>query len=251
MTRSAADWRGEHLFYFDHTTHEHMQHMLPLSFQDDFLGPYFEKYTTNENTTAKWKTTETNLNTGIALVDDAANGVVQITLDSDDNAEEGIIYWNDNLALNMDQGLIFEFRFSPHVLLTTGTEATYSCFGLAAAHNATIDSVTTNAWFRLMTGGDATLFWESDDTSTDDDDNDCGVEVVVDSWYICRIDCTDLSAVGFYVNGACVGTANMAAALTTAGKVQPYFRAGKAKAVASTGVGTLYFDYVRAWQERS
>ncbi len=113
-------WVGGYLeFYDDARPLETTDVMAPVKLFDDFLGNAFNKYVANENTTSLWRTTETNLNTAIALVADAVNGAVQITIDADDNAEVGFIGFADNECLSLSQGLIWECR-ATWVTLPTG-----------------------------------------------------------------------------------------------------------------------------------
>jgi hypothetical protein len=237
----------------DVASNEHIAPMAPVVFQDDFLGAALQKYVTGENTTALWKTTETNLNTGIALVDDAVNGVAAIILDVDDNAEVGALHFGDNLCLSLLQGLVMEFRATFHVLPTTGTEDVQAVMGLASAHNTDLDTIGTNAWFRVESAAQTALLWEADNPGgTDDDDNAAGVTLVADTYNVYRIDATDNAAVKFYVDGNLVGTADMSTSMSTADAlVQPYFNVSKAVSSNNTGTGTLYVDYVRVWMKRS
>ena len=78
-----------------------------------------------------------------------------------------------------------------------------------------------------------------------------GVTVDNSSWYVCRIDTTDITDVKFYVNGARVaaGTTFDMSNLTDAeGIMQPYFSLDKA---SGTGQGALQIDYFKAWWNRA
>jgi hypothetical protein len=137
-----------------------------------------------------------------------------------------------------------------HVLPTAdGTEVSEIAWGLCSALQSDLDSAATNLQFKVV-GGSANLLYESDDGSTDDDDNDSGVDAVADTWIICRIDCTDGDAAKFYVNGALVGTTVTTNLTASNDNVQPFFRYIKAKSSKNVSVGTLYIDYVRIWQDR-
>ena len=227
--------------------------LSPVQFYDDFLGAdngagFPNEYIAGENTTAIWRTVETNLNADIAVVNDAANGIVRIAADVDDNAEEGTIFFNDNLQFRLDQGLIFECRVAMSVLPTNvGGELTSIIFGLASANAALPDDVAVNAWFRLE--GTADILWETDDATTDDDDNDTLENAGAGVYDTYRIDCTDWTTPKFYINGALVGTGNMAGLI--APEVQPFFRVDKQWAAANTSLGALDIDYVRVWQNRT
>uniref|UniRef100_A0A6M3ISQ0 Lectin/glucanase superfamily protein n=1 Tax=viral metagenome TaxID=1070528 RepID=A0A6M3ISQ0_9ZZZZ len=244
-----ANWSkyayGRQVFY-DKSNGETLQAMYPVQLYDDFLG---EAY----NTTF-WGTTETvTIGTLVAgLIDDAVNGIMGLGLDNTDEAQIAAMHFGDNLCLSMAQGLIFECRLTFLTLPTTGTETVQAVFGLASGHNATLDSIATNAWFRIESAANTTLLWETDNGDTDDDDNDASTTLVASTYNVYRIDCTSTSAIKFYVDDVLVGTSDMSTTLSAAeAKVQPYFNVSKAKSSANTGTGTMYIDYIRCFQSRS
>ena len=239
-----SKWAHGRQVFYDGSNGETLQGMYPVQLYDDFLGEAYN--------TTYWGTTETNLNTAIALDDDTVNGVLEIIVDADDNAEVGAVHFTNNLCLSMAQGLIFEARLTFMVLPTTGTETVQAVWGLASTHATDLDTVATNAWFRLESGAQTTLLWETDNGDTDDDDNDASTTLVAETYNIYRIDCTDTSAIKFYVDEALVGTSDMSTTLSAAeAKVQPYFNISKAVSVNNTGTGTMRIDYVRCYQSRS
>lgn len=220
--------------------------MYPIIVSDDFLG---EAY----NTTF-WGTTETvSGGTLVAgLIDDETNGIMGLGLDSTDEAQIAAMHFGDNLCLSMAQGLVFETRLTFETLPTTGTELVNAVFGLASAHNTTLNSIATNAWFRVISSAQTALLWETDNGDTDDDGNSTGITLVAGTYHIYRIDCTNTAAVKFYVDDVLVGTSDMSTTLSAAeAKVQPYFNVSKAKSSANTGTGTIYIDYVKIFQNRS
>ena len=247
------NWRktGWQVFY-NGGTFETLDIHGPLkAVDDDFAAAYLRKYTTSENTTSAWKTVETNLNTGIGLVADGLNGVAAIIVDADDNAEVGCLHFGDNECLSLEQGILFETRLTFNVLPTTGTETVQAVFGLAGAHNTVLDDIDCSAWFRVESAAQTALLWETDDNVTNDDDNATGITLVADTYHIFQIHAPDTSHINFYVDGAKVGSGNMAGLTAAIGNVQPYFNVSKAVSVANTGTGTMYIDYVRVWQDRS
>lgn len=232
--------------FFDGSTGETLAPMYPIIVSDDFLG---EAY----NTTF-WGTTETvSGGTLVAgLIDDETNGIMGLGLDSTDEAQIAAMHFGDNLCLSMAQGLVFETRLTFETLPTTGTELVNAVFGLASAHNTTLNSIATNAWFRVISSAQTALLWETDNGDTDDDGNSTGITLVAGTYHIYRIDCTNTAAVKFYVDDVLVGTSDMSTTLSAAeAKVQPYFNVSKAKSSANTGTGTIYIDYVKIFQNRS
>lgn len=246
-----AKWKSGKLSFYD--GYETVKPLSPVVFEDDFIGAYLNKYTALEQTGAVWKTVETSINLAIALVDDATNGIAQITVDADDVTALGVLYHGDNQQFSLKQGLMMEFRANLAVLPTTADSTlTTVVMGLASATNAVCDSVATNVWFRA--DGSGALKWESDDGNTDDDDNATSVTAVAGTYNTYRIDARSLAnGVKFYIDSALVGTTGDFNTNLTASeaKVQPYFRVSKVKGAKNVNTGTLYLDYVKVWQNRS
>ena len=245
-------WHDGQLIFYD--GYERVCPIAPVTLYDDFIGFGVDKYVASKNHLSFWGTTETNLNTGIAVAADIPNGVVDIIIDSDDNAEVGLLSGGDQLSFSVKQGVVFETRLTFTTLPTTGTEEVVAVWGLAGAHNTTGDSVATNLWFRVQSAAQTALLWEADDGNTDDDDNSASTTLVAGTYNIYRIDCqTPASGIKFYVDDVLVGTTGDFNANLTSGeaKVQPYFCVSKAKAAANTGTGTMRIDYCRVWQARS
>ena len=210
---------------------------------DDFFGEAYD--------TVFWGTTETALNTAIALDQDAIGGILELIVDADDNAEIAAVHFGDNESLYIEKGLIFEARVAWSVLPTTGTEEVESVIGVAGVHNADLDAIDCNAWFRLESPANTVLLWETDDNVTNDDDNDAGTTIVAGTYYVLRIDFTNIAAVKFYVDGTLVGTGNMSGLTGAVGQVQPYLNISKTVAANNTGTGTLLIDYIKIIQNRA
>ena len=250
--RTKARYSFGRILYFDNATGlETILPFAPITFYDEFIGNELDKYVSGEDTGAIWKTTETNLNTGIGLVDDGLNGLAQITLDVDDNAEVGALYWGDNVCLDGSLYIVFEARLMFTVLPVTGTETVQAVWGLAGAHNTVCDSVDNHAWFRVESSANTALLWETDDNVTNDDDNDASTTLVASTYHVYRIEMlNDGADVNFYVDGTLVGEGAMAGMTGAYGKFQPYFCLSKAKSSANTGRAIMHIDYVRVWAER-
>jgi hypothetical protein len=245
--RYAHRSRGLPCFY-DDDSDEIVRGLYPIEYADDFLGCKLEKSIAGENTTAPWAVLETS--TTVALRANEPNGVAEVAISNTDRAELAVLHWGDQLPLMPARGLVVQFVARMPVLPTLGTEAAEFALGVASAHAAALNDVATNAWFYLNTTGLGAVYWESDDTATDNDDQATGVTITAaDGWHVFEIDFTSLSAVKFRIDGALVGTASMAAA--TSAVVQPYIRAGKGKSSANTSKGTWYVDAFRAWQSRA
>jgi hypothetical protein len=232
-------------------------------FFEDFIGAYVSGAFVGCNDVAGtdfngiWTYDATGLSSspGItpATVLSLPDGVIQMTLNNVNQAENGMIYFNDSLVFQLNKSLIFECRVNINVLPTrSGTETTSMVFGMCSAHNATPSSIAVNAWFRLEAGSTPGLVkWETDDgnVSVDSDNNSTGVTLTANTFHIYQIDFTNLAAVKFYIDNVLVGTGNMAALANPS--VQPYFRVTKSVSSSNTGIGTMYIDYVQVSQTRT
>ncbi|KKN07936.1 hypothetical protein LCGC14_1061900, partial [marine sediment metagenome] len=119
------------------------------------------------------------------------------------------------------------------------------------------DSIDCNAWFRLESAAKTQLLWETDDNVANDDDNATTPNQILTAGTmaaqgrIYMIDCTDINAIRFYVDGVLTGAGDMGGLTGAIGNVQPYFAVSKARSSTNTGTGTMLIDYVKVWQDRS
>ncbi len=231
-----ARWENQRLTYFDNVSHEKILPLYPVFFEDDFLG--------NTLNTVAWGARDTGAATE-AVVADAANGVLGLALDATNEVQLAGVDWADQRTLVLNQGLQMEARFRLSVLPTGSVVA---CVGLCGDHNAAVNTVAQSIWFRADGSGAITV--ESDDGTNETSLVSTGTTVTTADWLVVRIDCTTITDVRFYINGARVAsgtTFNMSA--TAALALQPVVRIGKES--AATTVGTMQVDYVRVWQNRS
>jgi len=192
-----------------------------------------------------------------AYVNDASAGHYSLTTTADNEAQTNRVDFADQLVFDITKIREVEFRVKG-TFDATGTSGFLGSgdvlvFGLESAYNATLDSVATNCWFKIIgDGADAPeILWETDDGTTDDDDNNTGAVLAEATWIHFRIDFSDgLSAIRFQVDtsggslpdwrNATTVTGAMAAAT---GNVQPI--AYIAKAAAANNDHTLLIDYIR------
>ncbi len=203
----------------------------------------FEDFNAPAGTTLPaWLDTQDTSTSGTPTIDyvaNAAGGVFTLTFASTDEVETLTLYGGDHLPVTVQPGLIFECR----IKLDAGTfpwsaDQRLVC-GLASARNATLDSVATHAWFRLE-GNSANILWETDDGTTDDNDNDTGVDLADDTYVLLRIDVVALDDVRFYVDGLHCGTGDLTDA--SGDGVQVFIEAQKD---AGTETDAVSVDYVR------
>jgi len=227
------------LEFFESGTHERVLPLAPVTFYEDFLGK-------DTIPPEKWAYIDVSVagNTTPIVAADAANGILRCPLDATSEAQETGAYWNDQRPLVLNQGLVFECRMA---LQTLPTLLSIAVWGLAGNKNAVADTVAESVWFRVEGNGVVTV--ESDDTVNEQTDIATGITVTAGQMKTYRIDCTDITSVKFYVDGAQVAAAttfNMSQVAALA--LQPYVHLAKA---SGAGLGVLDIDYIRVWQKRS
>ena len=229
---------------YDSVTQERRPWGAYVLFEDEFLG--FQFIRTETGSTAIWSTVEVLLNTAIGILADQAGGVLRLVIDVDNNAEDAVIYWGNQRAINLKAGAVFECRAKLSVIPTLTTEIV---FGMAGDHNLDKDTISEAAWFKF--DGSAAALAESDDTTNNNDDISTGVTVLTTEYRIYRIDFTNLANVLFFIDGVGVATAttfDMSNLTDAEAIMQPYISMDKG---ADTGVATFDIDYVRVWSKRT
>jgi len=172
-------------------------------------------------------------------------GALKLAGDTTSEAQSVRVDFGDNLIINSGANPVMEARIKVQ-FNSTDTEFTPDerlVVGLCGAYNATLDSVAAHAWFRIE-GASLNLLIESDDGTTDDDDNDSGVDIVDDEWIVLRIDASDLATVRFYANGAPCGELD---ATDLSGGLQPIVAYQKD---AGAEAQVILVDYIKVWADR-
>jgi len=166
-------------------------------------------------------------NSTIEYVASTHGGGLALTLATTSEAEICQLDAGDILSIDLLKNPIVSFRVKLHRSATFAA-GDYVLIGVGSAYNSTPDSVTTNAWFKLI-GANSNILVETDDGTTDNDDNDTGEDWTSDDIHDFTIDLTDLSSVKFYIDGEDVTPETMSlAAIVTSTKVQPYIALVKA-----------------------
>jgi len=226
--------------WFDGTTFETLITTYPNQFVEEFHGSdggdIFDG-------TVTWKTVD---------VGDATEAIVAnkdqflLHLHATSEAEDAVLYFEDELSFDVGNGLIFEAAVDMAVSPGTGVAAV---FGMAGPHNLDKDTIANHAWFRFQ--ANLTGLVESDDTTNNNDDIATGLTAVAGTRDIYRIDFTTLADVKFYVNGARVAagtTFDMSNLSAAEQQMQPYFSLDKA---SGTGLGDMNIEYVKIFSNRS
>lgn len=234
--------------FFDDVSFENVFKMSPFQYRDDFIGPGSTVIPAAGSAESGVDWVKKIVGTGpptVAEVANAIGGQVACTLTSTSEKQDAALYWGDKKAIDVTKGVVFECRVNLAVLPSAaGVQAV---FGLASDW---IDGPDNNTCY-LQVGATANgvLNVRSFDGTTTKSVA-AGVTVINTDFVTLRIDCTDVTDVKMYINGAQVtatGLINFAATGTLA-VLQPYFGMYKPSGV---GVGTLKVDYAKIWMNRS
>ncbi len=150
-------------------------------------------------------------------VDDVADGEYQLLQDNTDEAQNLTLYSGDQLTIDPSSNVTFEARWKIDMDTAPWSADQRFVIGLAAARNATLDSVTHHAWFRIE-GASLNILWETDDSTTDDDDNDTGIDLTDDGYVAVRIELREGQAIFSILQAEVwqvVGAGDMSAATAT------------------------------------
>lgn len=172
----------------------------------------------------------------VALVSNAVGGQVACTLLANSEKEDAALYMNDNLGFDATKGLIWEARAQLSVLPSAA--AVQMVMGVSSAW---IDG-PDNASFYLEFGAKANgaISMRSKDGVTTNEIA-TGLTVLNTEWHTYKIDVSDPTNVGFYIDGVQYNTAGQISFLATGANavLQGYSSMYKA---SGTGVGTLSLD---------
>lgn len=165
----------------------------------------------------------------------ADGGGAKLTLSSNSESQLAVLYHNDVLAFDVAQ-----IKWVEIVALVGGVDSvTTIVMGVGSAHNTTLDSMATNAWFRMQGSVSTTaIVAETDDGTNDFDDKATG-QTLAAVYKTFKIDFQNgLADVRFYIEGERVAQATTfdMSDLTSGLNVQPYIAVAKA---SGTGVPTI------------
>lgn len=184
-------------------------------------------------------------------VSDAVGGQYKIALAVDNEVEAITIYHGDQRVFDITKGPVMEARIKIRRDVTGATGYTAAgdkiVIGLASDRNAILDDIAVNAWFLLTGATNNNLYVETDDGTTDNDDNDSGVDQVENTWMTLTIDCSTLSNIRFLKDGVDVTPETMTLAAAT-GNVQPFIEV--AKAASANRDHEVIVDWIRIYSKR-
>lgn len=215
------------------------------TYQYDFHGK------AGDTLPGEWATQDTSAagTPTLAYISAGVGGQFDMKLDTTNEVEAVTLSFDDATTINAQKLLYAEWRCSI-TLDSTGATALPAAgdkivIGLGSARNATLDSMTRNAWFLIGGQGtpDAVIRCESDDNTTDVDDTSSGVTLTPGAMTTFGIDFTESDSAGvrFYINGTLVATT--ASIVWTSGVLQPFLEV--AKAAAANFDHRVIVDYFR------
>jgi len=207
-----------------------------MNYADDFIGPSVA-FPTSADPATPWLVVDTSAAGAPTAVRATSNAV--LTLAATSEVENLCLAHGDSLAFDIDSIQTIEMRVKIGAAFTTGSELV---FGLASARNDTTDSVTANAWFKMVGASSTTLVYcESDDGTRDNDDISSGVTLGT-TFKKFLIDFTGgKSNVKFYIDGARVAASQLFDMSGYSLGLQPIVQLQKA---ANTNVDAVTIDYV-------
>lgn len=170
-------------------------------------------------------------------------GAAKLTIVNTNEAEIVTLYYGD--VLPYDVRCINQAWW---VAKVAGIDAvTTLTMGLGSARNDTDSSVAHNAWFRMEgSASTSTLYYESDDATTDAAAASTGTTLST-TYKKMLMDFTQgLSLVRFFVDGAYVGSTNMAA-LPAGSNVQPIVQLQKSGGTGVPSVTLAQFGISYSW----
>lgn len=223
-------------------------------FFDDFIGPAKTVPATAEHP-SPWGSTDTSsagTPTYVIGADGgstaAACGILKIDFDSQTEAQNVCISFDDVLQFAAADRMIAEFRLKQNQ--ATADSATSFAFGLTGDRADAIDSVAQHVLFRYI--GDNNIVCESDDGTTDRDDKATGL-TLTNAYKYFKIDMQDLTNVKFYMTDGnsklvrvCDSTVFDISGYT--GNYQPFFQLQKTSDNNTDGVS---IDYIRVTGRRA
>jgi len=195
---------------------------------------------------------------------DAPDGVYRLTHSADNEAQANLLSLGGTNAISPTREPIFEARVRVNFASGSIFEAAsvYEVFvgmvtagSAVSASAAAVDGFADNVGFRLGGGGQATnsIFLESDDGTTDNDDVDSGIDFTDGSWHTLKIDMTDLSNILFYVDGVLANNGNTfdADQMAATDYLEPFILFSRTNAGGTEVTHSLDIDYVRVISKRT
>lgn len=213
------------------------------TFYDDFNGTVATLPASADPATA-WLIDDTS--SSGSPVYTKGTSVATLTLAATSEIENVCLHFGD--ALDFDIDLIQSVEMRVKLGASTFTSGSTLVFGVGSARADDPDTVTANAWFKMVGASSTTLVYaESDDGTTDKDDISTGVTLgtTYKRFYIDFRGGT--SNVKFYIDGQQVCTSTTFDMSQYSAGLQPIIQLQKA---ANTNVDSVVIDYIKIEAKR-
>jgi VCBS repeat-containing protein len=248
-----SKFRAGTLTYFEDVNFETVMPLSPLMFGDDFIGAGHTAGIPAAGSPAAgypWvKKIVGAAPPTVALISNSGGGQVQAALTATSEKQDAALYWNDSLAIDVTKGAVWEARANLAVLPSAA--GVQMVIGLAAAWIDGPDNNVKYLEFGCTANGSLLVRSQDGTTQSSIAAAIAGVAVVMDTtlFHTMRIDCQDVTDIGFYYDGQRVnGNKTVAFAATGANAIlQPYAAVYKP---SGTGVATLSIDKIDVWANR-
>ena len=194
---------------------------------------------------------------------DVADGVYRLAHTAADELQANLLSLGGTAAISPTKEVIFEARVKVNLNTDSAFDADsrYEVIvGMATAASAVsttagaFDGFADNVGFRLGGGNQATnsIFLESDDGTTDNDDKDSGIDFTSGTYHTYKIDMTDISNVKFYVDGVSANNGNTfdMSAISATDYLEPFILFART-ADGTNRAHSLDIDYVKCTWKRS
>jgi len=226
--------------FFDVVTGETVNVNQPIFFQEDFIGAgHTASIPTTPTVGDPWiqKIVGAAPPT-VGAVANAAGGQIALTLTSASQKQDAVLYQGDALNFDVTKELMWEARVNLSVLPSAAGVQTV--FGLSSAWIDGPDNASYYLEFGATANGNIIL--RSQDGVTQNAISSA-ITVIAGAWHIYRIDATDVTNIGFYIDNVRADTpGSIAFAATGANAIlQSYQSVYKP---SGTGVATTIVDKI-------
>ena len=242
---STSQYRSGVLAFADSVTNETIMPLGAVFFEDDFVGAAGAAFPTTATAGCLWgkKLVQTSGSPTVGLVTHGASGQAKIALDSTSEDQEAVLYFLDNISIDVSKIGGFEVRFQLPVIPTGVVQA---ALGMQSVYVAGPDNNTCYIRAGLRASG-AILAESYDGTTTTSVATGTTISTTTE-WHTFRADWSNPAAIQFWLDGVNLALGTLSFAPTgTLAILQPYLSLYKA---SGTGVGTVAVDYFRVWTNR-
>lgn len=247
ILRARKDVDGNMTAFYDATTQETLTRMQPLWLDEDFIGAgHTAGIPAAGAPVAGYPWVKKIVGVGpptVGLVTNSSGGVLANILTATSEKQDAALYFNDSLCFDATKAGIFEARVAYHVVPTALVEFV---FGLQSAWIDGPGNAAFYLQFESLASGVVNMRSKDGVTTVSAATT---TTMAVDAYHIFKIDMTDVTNIGFYIDGVQTNTNNQFSFAATGANavLQPYVAAYKA---SGTGIGSLYLDMIQVSTNR-